>query len=784
MSLNLKVLRGSAVLTMNEIVSNGCSFLRSAILGRVLSKGDFGIAATLTATFLFMEFIGKMAFGQQIISSKHGADRKFVDTAHTVQFSLGMLSTLLFLVLAHPLSKFLRIEQYYGGLQLLALAPAFMSISNLGAFTYAKEMHFERSVSLEAVPQILITLAAYPVAIWLKDFRAFIWLQVGKAAMSTVVSYLVGGRPYSFAFRKDYFREIFSYSWPMLVSGFIMLCSAQGDRLLMPIGFSTDQIGVYSVAFLLASTPGYALLKVIGGTALPLMSKARDNPALMRKQYALVSQLFSLSGTLFAVALIIGGEQLIVLVYGSKYDGAGLLAGFLSCAQAARMIRGAPTGVAWGSGETGSQMLGNIVRLSGLALVVPIVIWHEPIYWVAAAAFIGETAALIVQTVSVRVKHGMDMWICFWPTLVGGMCAAGAVGTNILLPHRSLVLTGLLLATGLLITTYIFSKVFVEVGGEIEKLLGVGRAKIATLAYQLRLSKPSEANQSRPAPVDKALNMNGVKQEVKQTSGYLDQKGHQLYYVLHQAPEPVALVVMAGPFASERVMTYAPWVRWARFLARNGVTTLHFDYRGLGESTGSFEDMSVSDWIEDLNLCINWLQGQNPGLPVVLHGLGFGGLIASNVFERGLGKALLLWSPLNRGDQAIREALLRRMSFDMVQAGSDQPKSAVDYLAQLEGGGSVTIEGFNISTRLWKDCSALKMGANGDKSRPVNTVKLKQTEVPLVAGSGLWQALNPRARMRHTPLNPDLTKFFTANLEWITEAAGVKAAGKIKSNDA
>jgi hypothetical protein len=262
--------------------------------------------------------------------------------------------------------------------------------------------------------------------------------------------------------------------------------------------------------------------------------------------------------------------------------------------------------------------------------------------------------------------------------------------------------------------------------------------------------------------------MINAEQKLKETNGYWDQSGNQLYYTFHPSPQPVALAVLAGAFATERVTTYAPWVRWARFLAQNGVSTLRFDYRGVGESSGRFEAMSVPDWRDDLDLCVRRVQEQNPGLPLMLHGLGFGALLAADCFQRGAGQALLLWSPPASADQAIREALLRRMSFDLAQAGADGPKGAVDYLAQLDGGVPVPIEGYQITTRLWKDCTALRLSAVSGR-RPSRIVKLKQTEVPLVAGSGLWQALNPRAKMRHCPLNPDLTPFFAGNLEWIRE---------------
>lgn len=474
-----KIWRSSAVLGLNEVVSNGCSFVRNYILARVLSKDDFGIAAMLTVTFLFLEMTSKMAFGPQITSSKHGNEPQFVDTEHAVQLLFGLGSALVFLAAAGPLAVMLGVPQLAWGLQLLALVPACMAFGNLGAFTYTREMQFERVVCLEAVPQILITLVAWPVAVWLHDFRAFIWLQIGKAALSTLVSYLVGGRRYGLAFRKDYCRQVLKFSWPLVVSGLIMLCSNQGDRLVMVRGYSLADLGSYAVAWSLAATPSFALLKIIGNLALPLLSRVADQQEVLKSHYAFVAQLLCLCGTLFAVAMAVGGEKIITLMFGNKYAGAGTVAVWLACAHAVRMARGAPTGVAWSRGETRSQMLGNIVRLVGLILVVPVVILKAPLYWVAVAGLVGELLALLSATAAVRQIHQMEIWICFRPIAVGGVCIGlAAAMTHWLLPERSLAVTAMLLVLAPGLTVFIFSQIFPEIGRELGIIWTAGTMRV------------------------------------------------------------------------------------------------------------------------------------------------------------------------------------------------------------------------------------------------------------------------------------------------------------------
>jgi len=155
-----------------------------------------------------------------------------------------------------------------------------------------------------------------------------------------------------------------------------------------------------------------------------------------------------------------------------------------------------------------------------------------------------------------------------------------------------------------------------------------------------------------------------------------------------------------------------------------------------------------------------------------LCGIGLGGLFAAQLFHENLGDAMLLWSPSTSGADALRDTLLRRLAFDLSGPSSNRSKTWADYKASLEKDESVEAAGYTITSGLWREASEMKLvlpdsSGTDSKGRPWKVTKLGQAEVPLVPGGGLWQALNPGLRIRRAPLNPNLTKMFEDNVNWI-----------------
>lgn len=103
-----------------------------------------------------------------------------------------------------------------------------------------------------------------------------------------------------------------------------------------------------------------------------------------------------------------------------------------------------------------------------------------------------------------------------------------------------------------------------------------------------------------------------------------------------------------------------------------GYATLRFNFRGVGQSAGSYAEGRGE--IDDALAAARWLAEQHPGLPLTLMGFSFGSCVAGNAAERleeqgaELAQLFMLAPPVERFDVDLPE----RCPLTVIQPEADE----------------------------------------------------------------------------------------------------------------
>jgi len=415
MTLRTKALKGSVLLSGGQAVSQGCAFIRNIILVRLLTKEDFGLAATFAITISLFEMVNRLGVSGLIVQSRNGEDARFQATAHSFQLLAGLASAFLIFIFAGWVSVFFNATETLWAFQILAVIPIMQGLGHLDVNRMVRSMRYLPVVLVDTVPQVLITIAALPLALWLRDYRVILWLLIARWVMNAGGTHVYAERGFQFGWDKRHIQGILDFSWPLLINGFLMFGVLQGDCFLVGHFYTKADLAVYSVAVQLTLIPGMMFVSVVGAIMLPLLSAVQSNPVEFRRKYRTCIQALSAFSAVFAIVLIVAGEGIVTTVFGHKYAGTGVILGWLVAANAFRIIRAAPAIAASAKGDTKNLMISNIFRLSGLALGVAAVLCKQSLPTLAACGLAGETLATIVSSTRLSRVHRLPLGDTFLP---------------------------------------------------------------------------------------------------------------------------------------------------------------------------------------------------------------------------------------------------------------------------------------------------------------------------------------------------------------------------------
>lgn len=296
-------------------------FGNNLILTRILIPEYFGLMALVTTFRVGLELFSDIGIAQNIVNSKRGDDPVFLNTAWTLQVIRGFAIWGICILLTFPAAKF------YNEPRLIGLIPIVVCYSVLDGFTSTSVHSLHRRMELgklsiyELILQALYFLTLI-VLVWLYPSIWTLALGTLTGGIYRVVSsyWLIPEYSNRFAWEPAAVKEILSFGKWMFIASALMFAAEQADRLVLAKILSFQMLGVYTVAYTLASIPREVIKHLSHRVIFPAISQQADLPRTSLRLKIIHQRRIILLGFGVALAaLITVGDLIVAILYDRRY---------------------------------------------------------------------------------------------------------------------------------------------------------------------------------------------------------------------------------------------------------------------------------------------------------------------------------------------------------------------------------------------------------------------------------------------------------------------------------
>ena len=423
------IAKGGLQLSLGQGVTLVLSFLRNMILAKLLGPENMGVGAGFMSVMVAVELTSDLGMQKLVVQSNETDNPRFIGTVHSmVLIRSFLLATIIFLV-AGPSARWFQAPEAVWAFQLLALVPLCKSLTNLDIYRQHRDLKFHATISVDILSQAAAFMIAVAVGLAYGTYSAILAGVLSQSMTSAMTSQLFASKRHLFAMERTTITKIYSFGWPLAISGVLMLIGIQSDRFIVGRAFGLNDLGNYSLALTLAMAPFGAIAKVFNSMYLPLLARSRDEPGRFLHQFRRICVLTSLAAAGCACLFMLLGRPTVMILFGDEYRTTSVLMGWMGIIVATRLLRIVPNQAALALGDTKVVLCGNIARAGGTLFMISTVLAGCSLQYFVTVIFLCESIALLAQLLALRSFSKIPL---------------SAVSTAILIPVVAVLLTGCL----------------------------------------------------------------------------------------------------------------------------------------------------------------------------------------------------------------------------------------------------------------------------------------------------------------------------------------------------
>lgn len=320
--LKKRTVRGAGATVFSQVSVYGIQMIGTVVLARLLSPGDFGLVAMVTAFSLLLRNCGLRGFTEATIQAEV-IDHRKISTLFWINLALSVALTLFLIAFAPLLAWFYDEPRLKSITVAIALSFVFTGLSTQHLALLARNMQFYRIT----VTEVLATIVGVVAAIIMATQGCGYWALVARRVVPFIA--IAGGAwilcPWvpSLPARGTGVKPMLNFGMNTYGNFASNYVSRNLDKVLIGWRHGAQSLGFYERAYYLFVMPVSQLSYPLTNVAVSALSKLRENPQEFRSHYLKVLSMLALIGMPLSASMTLIGKDFLLLLLGPHWNKAG-----------------------------------------------------------------------------------------------------------------------------------------------------------------------------------------------------------------------------------------------------------------------------------------------------------------------------------------------------------------------------------------------------------------------------------------------------------------------------
>lgn len=373
MGYKIHAFKGFSWMGLLRLSVRGITFIRLAILARILSPSQFGVFGVATILLSLLEVLTETGINVFLVQKK---DKYFeyIDSAWIISIIRGLLIATLIVILANPISIFFNSPESYKVILLIALVPFLRGFINPSIINIQRDLQFHKEFYLRATLLLVDSSVAIIVAFVTRSAESMAFGLIISALVEVILSFVFFKPLPKFSFDFSKVKYIGSRgSWITLIGIFAYL-SENLDNIVVGKILGTYSLGIYQNAYKISTFTISEVAEVVNKVTFPVYTKFSDDKIRLKNAFNKVIYGTSFAAILIGLFIFILAEPIVLLVLGSKWIAAIPVVRLLSIYGILRTIFGNIPALLLSLEKQNIVAIIVMIRLiTLLALIIPLV---------------------------------------------------------------------------------------------------------------------------------------------------------------------------------------------------------------------------------------------------------------------------------------------------------------------------------------------------------------------------------------------------------------------------